>query len=415
MVPRTMSAAVVFIGTIARRVKAPIVFVLAAALLLTGVPATAVAVVRPSDRVGDVAVGSGSLAAKAPDVDMAAGALVASDGRFLWSREADDERAMASITKIMTAVVVLERLSLSDTLTVPQSALEIGESDANLRAGEKLTVRQALEAMLVKSGNDAALALALRTSKNENAFVALMNKKAAALGMTHTKFANSYGLDEPGHYSTAADLAVLGRYAMANPTFRNIVRKEATAIGQESSRRRLETSNFLLGRYRGANGIKTGWTNDAGYSVVASANRGGEQLVAVVLGTGSESARFAAASELLDWGFLHVRRESLVASGSVLGQAQVTDYDDRFVPVLASQGSTPTVFDLDGSVRTTVRFDRRIKAPVVRGERLGVLVATQGDRLVASVPLVAGASVPAPGLFERISIGLHRWWSRIFG
>jgi D-alanyl-D-alanine carboxypeptidase (penicillin-binding protein 5/6) len=242
-----------------------------------------------------------------------------------------------------------------------------------------------------------------------------MNKKAAALGMTHTKFANSYGLDEPGHYSTAADLAVLGRYAMANPTFRNIVRKEATAIGQGSGRRRLETSNYLLGRYRGANGIKTGWTNDAGYSVVASANRGGEQLVAVVLGTRSESARFAAASKLLDWGFSHVRRESLVASGSVLGRAQVTDYDDRFVPVLASQGSTPTIFDLDGTVRTTVRFDRRIKAPVVRGARLGVLVATQGDRLVASVPLVAGASVPAPGFFERISIGLHRWWSRIVG
>ena len=200
----------------------------------------------------------------------------------------------------------------------------------------------------MKSGNDAALALALRTSGSENDFVKLMNRKAAALGMTGTKFANSYGLDEPGQYSSAADVATLASYAMTYPAIRDIVRKRTAVIGRGEDRRRLKATNLLLGTYRGANGIKTGWTNDAGYSVVASAKRGGQQIVAVVLGSDSDQERFAEAAELLDWGFARYRLRSVVTSGSIVGRAQVSDYDDRYVPVLAAGSATPAVFSLDG-------------------------------------------------------------------
>ncbi len=382
-------------------------------LALACYPTGALGAVRPSDRIGDRAVGSGALRASAPNVRMQAGTLVTEDGRVLWSREPADKRAMASITKIMTAIIVLDRLSLDDTLTVPPDAVGVGESGANLRRGEELTVRDALEALLVKSANDAAVALAVRVSGNENAFVALMNKRARELGLTRTRYANSYGLDEPGHYSTAQDIATLSRYAMTYPAFRDLVRRRAVVIARGSESRRLESSNLLLGRYRGANGIKTGWTSDAGYSVVASARRAGEELVAVVLGTDSESERFDDAARMLDWGFSHYRPMRIATAGSVVGTATVTDYDDRFVPVLAAQDATRTIFDLDGEVRAQALYDRQLKAPVAKGQPLGVLVFTQGGRLVTSVPLVAGASVRAPGFVERIRIALGRWWRSI--
>ncbi len=386
---------------------------LASAAICTPLPARAE--VLPADVVSERKVGTGSLAQLAPDVNIPAGALVTSDGRVLWSRDASDRRAIASVTKLMTAIVVLDRLSLDDTLRVPSSAMEIGESEAGLRAGETLTVREALDAALVKSGNEAALALALRTSKNENAFVSMMNQKAAELGLNDTKFANSYGLDEPGHYSTAADLATLARYAMTYRAIREIVRKRTAVIGQGADRHTLETTNKLLGTYRGANGIKTGWTSDAGYNVIASARRGREELIAVVLGAHSERERFDTAAALLDWGFARYRSRSLIATGTVVGRARVTDFDDRSVPVVASQAATAPVFTVDGPVEATARYNSRIEAPVSRDETLGVLVFTQGGRMVATVPLVAGASVEAPGFFERIRIDVGRWWRSIFG
>ena len=378
-------------------------------------PEPATARVLPSDRVGDTQVLEGSLSGVAPDVNMIAGVLVAPDGRTLWSREATATRAIASITKVMTAVVVLDQLSLEDTLRVPQEALEIGESDSGLRVGERLTVKEALEAMLVKSGNDAALALAIRVAGNEKDFVKLMNEKAADLGLEDTAFANSYGLDEPGQRSSAADVAVLSRYAMTYPAFRVMVRKQSAVIGDGERRRELESTNVLLDEYRGADGIKTGWTNDAGYSLVASANRKSGRLFAVVLGADSESARFVAARKLLDWGFSRYRPRSAVTSGSVVGRVKIADYDDRFVPVLAARGATPTVCDLDGELVRTARYRRRMNAPVSRDETVGVLLVTQGDRLVATVPLVAGASIEAPSAVERIRIQLRRWWNGLFG
>ncbi len=411
---RRMRAFTAFIGILRRGVKYFPGLLLTWALASACIPAAAAADVRASDIIADRRVGEGTLARRAPDVDMRAGVLVAPDGRVLWSREATDTRAIASITKLMTAMVVLDRLALDETLGVPGSATELGQAGAGLRAGQRITVREALEAALVKSGNDAALALAVRVSKNENEFVKLMNRKAAALGLTGTRFANSYGLDEPGHYSTASDVATLARYAMTYPDIREFVRKRAVIIGRGSDGRRLEATNRLLGTYRGADGVKTGWTSDAGYSVVASARRGGGRFVAVILGADSEQGRFEDAARLLDWGFSRYGARSVIASGSVVGQAEVTDYDDVYVPVMTSRAATPAVFDLDGPIKTTARYDRRIEAPVSRDETLGALLFTQNDRLVASVPLVAGASVERPGFFERVRIDFRRWWRSMF-
>lgn len=349
-----------------------------------------------------------------PDVGMKAGALVTEDGRVLWSRRAEDRRAMASITKVMTAVIALESGDVDDPVTVPADATSVGESTSFLRAGERLALGDLLEALLVKSGNDAAVAIAKHVSRDEDRFVDLMNEKAKALGMTRTHFTNAHGLDEKDHYSTATDLAVLARYAMRKPELREVVGEKTARLGAGKRVESLASTNLLLGNYDGANGIKTGWTNDAGYCVVGSARRDGVELYAVVLGTNSEMARFKDARELLDWGFAHYRLQRLSSAGTVMGESVVSDYLDMTVPAAASRDSTVAIFGLGGSIRRTVTL-AKVKAPLKVGDKVGVATFTQAGKIVETVPLVATQEVPAPNPFERAGIALVRGWRRVFG
>lgn len=352
--------------------------------------------------------------ASLPDVVMAAGALVDSDGRVLWSRNADEQRAMASITKIMTAAVALEIAPLDKVVTVPELSTQVGESSAGLRKGEQLSLHDLLAAMLVKSGNDAALAIAVGLAGSEDAFVKLMNDKASALGLQHTHFANVHGLDEEGHYSTAADLAVLARYAMGNPEFRQIVSMPSITIGTGADQETLKSTNLLLGNYAGAIGIKTGHTNDAGYSLVGAAERDGITLYAVVLGTGSDLKRFQMATALLEWGFIHYRPQKLADEGTVLARSTVLDYLDVSVPAAVSADTTIAVLDADGPITRSVTVSP-VSAPVKKGDRVGVVSFTQAGKLVATVPLVATVDVARPNGLERVWIAVVRAWRAVFG
>ncbi len=394
------------------------------ALLATGAAAVAMlagpladrapAEPRPSDRVGQATAGKQRLRLSAlPDVDMRAGILVDSQGRILWARSANAKRPMASITKIMTAVVVLDEGKLDRKVTVPPIALTVGESAAELRAGEKVTIRRLLEDLLVKSGNDAATALAVTTAGSEKAFVAKMNRKAKELGLNDTAFKNAHGLDERGHYTSARDIEVLSRYAMRNPEFRRVVGIEYIRIG--AAKHRVHNSNLLIGTYSGATGVKTGWTNGAGYSVAAAARRGSEELYAVVLGTPSEAARFAEARALLDWGFAHYRRQQLATSGTVVATPAVRDYLDVSIPAAVSQDASASVIDVQGAIKRKVSVESSLVAPVKAGQRIGSVVFTQGGRTVATVPVVATRSVRAPTLLERAGIQIARVWQGIFG
>lgn len=389
-----------------------LVTALAVGLLTPGV---ALGVPKPSDLVDGATVAQRGIGVSAlPDVTMKEGLLVDGDGRVLWSRNADQQRAMASITKIMTAVVALERADLNSLVTIPKVSTQVGESTSNLRTGERLPLQQVLEALLVKSGNDAAIAITLHVSGSQGAFVKLMNEKAAQLGMTHTHFANPHGLDEPGHYTTASDLSVLARYAMSKPEFRRIVGLKSVTIGSGAQKETLTSTNVLLGNYLGANGIKTGFTNEAGYSVIESAQRDGVWLIAVVLGTSSELQRFRDARDLLDWGFAHYRPQTLATSGTVVAQALVSDYLDVRVDAKVAKDVTIAVLDINGPITRTVTV-APVKAPVHVGEDIGAATFTQKGRLIASIPLVATSDVGRPNLFERVWIGLVRGWRAIFG
>jgi len=372
------------------------------------------AAVLGADTIDGTPVASlGTARQAAPDVAMRAGLLVDGEGRVLWARSADSQRAMASITKIMTAVVALENSRLTDTVLVPASATRVGESTSFLRAGDKLSMNEMLEALLVKSGNDAAVTIALHVSGSDEAFVAKMNAKAAELGLAGTHFVNSHGLDAKDHRTSARDLGVLARYAMSKPAFRSIVGMKAVTIGLGGRKETLPNTNILIGNYAGISGIKTGYTSDAGYCVINSASRNGVELYAVVLGTASEAARFRDSRDLLDWGFAHYRPQSLATSGTVLAEAPVADYLDVLVPAVVSQNTTVAVLDMNGPITRTVTVSA-VAAPVKAGQRVGVAKFTQGGRLIATLPLVSTVDVGKPNPFHRVWIAIVRAWRAVF-
>ena len=384
-------------------------------LLALLVPAAAVAANRSPDLVDGRAASKLSVTASAlPDVAMRAGALVDGDGRVLWSRRETERRSMASITKVMTAVVALEHGDLNSTVTIPQASGQVGESTAFLRPGEKLPMDQVLEALLVKSGNDAAVAIARSVAGSDEAFVKLMNEKAVELGLKDTHFTNSHGLDERGHYTSAADLAVLGRYAMTKPKFREIVKMKSVVIGSGRRKETLQSTDLLIGNYAGAIGIKTGFTDTAGYSVLSAAERDGLTLYAVVLGTTSELQRFREARELLDWGFAHYRPQQLAVAGTVVAEAPVSDYLDLRVPAAISRDETVSVLDVSGPITRTVTVSS-LPAPIKQGQTVGVATFTQAGKMIARVPLVATREVKRPNPLERLWIGTVRAWRRVFG
>jgi len=228
----------------------------------------------------------------------------AETGEILWQRNPDLRCYPASLTKIMTAVLVLERGNLEDWVTVPKEAAFTGESSMALKEGERVQLKDLLNAILVRSANDACVAAAIHLAGSVEKFVEWMNEKAKELGMTNTHFVNPHGLHHPQHFTTARDLLTLTRYALQNPTFRSIVsqREIIVAPTNKSALRRYRNRNKLLELYPGCDGVKTGYTIPAGKCLVASATRNGWQLIAIVLGS---QDHFADCATLLDYGSIN--------------------------------------------------------------------------------------------------------------
>lgn len=395
-----------------QRMLRPLIIALLSVAVAVSSPLTAVAV----ETIGGVAIADDpARAAAAPAVPMPAGVLRTTDGRTLWEREPHEQRAMASITKIMTALVVLDEADPTETVVVSPAAAAVKESGVDLVAGERFTVQQLLEATLVPSANDAAFALAEHVAGSEAAFVELMNKKAAELGLGETHYSNPHGLDEPGHYTCAGDIATLTTVAMADPRFSAIVSKPSISWTSGGVTKVHESSNKLLGAYDGMLGGKTGWTNDAGYSVVLTARRGEIGLVAVVLGGTSENDRFVQARSLFDWGFTHYAMTEVASEDTTAGLVPVTDYLDRTVAATVASDAVVPVFDLDGEVTSRLDLVSEIDAPVEAGDRLGTLTVVQGTRLLAQVPVVAAEDVAEPDAMDAIGIWFTRVWRTMFG
>lgn len=262
---------------------------------------------------------AGLVVPSSPQVSAASWILYDADADVVLSgSDPDGQRPMASTTKIMTALLAMKYGDLDETVEVSQRAADVGEAEVGLVAGEKLQMRHLVKALVVRSANDASMAVAEHIGGSVEGFVEMMNAEAKAMGLENTHFANPHGLDMENHYSSPRDLLEMGLAAMSYPEFREMATTVESDFpnAPDGTRRSLSSTNLLLERYPGTIGVKTGYTGRAGLVFVSGAVRDGRTLFAVVMGSEGERAHFADAETLLDWGFERFRSVAIVAAGN---------------------------------------------------------------------------------------------------
>ena len=336
-----------------------------------------------------------------PRIDSPAAIVVNQDtGRVLYEWDAYEQRRMASTTKIMTAILVLENMDLSTNITVSKKAAETIEPKYWLREGDVLTTEDFLYALMLRSANSAAVVLAEGCAGSVEAFAEMMNAKAAELGMKDTHFVNPNGLDAEGHYSTPADMATLARYAMQNEKFREIVQTEeyTVQLPGRSSTLTFTNTNKLLTRDSWVTGIKTGLTPKAEQCLVASATRDGVSVISVVLGQPVSSLCFDESETLLDYGLDQYKHVTLMESGTAVAEATVPYRLDGVVQLVAESTLEMDLYK-DDTVTAAVVIDRPLVLPVAAGDPFGRVTLTVEGEVVGEVDLVATAS------YDEITLG----------
>ena len=365
-------------------------------------------------------VAAGSSAAQTIETQAREAILIdATTGSVLFERRADERMPTASMSKIMTMYMVFEaiqedRLSLDDYLEVSERAWRMGGSRMFVEVGDQVRVEDLIRGVIVQSGNDASVVLAEALAGTEEEFARQMTQRAQDLGMTGSRFANATGWPNPDHYSTARDLATLAQNLIETfPEFYHYYSERSFQYGVGLDGEPMEPQlnrNPLLGRLDGADGLKTGHTEEAGYGLTASAVRGDRRLVLVVNGLSSTRARSEEAARLLEWGFREFESTSLFRGGEVIETAQVWMGEHETVPLVLTQDLDITLrrAALD-DLRVVVRVDEPVPAPIVAGERPGnaTLVITAPGTPTREVPLVAGAAIEEANFFGRIAGALE--------
>ena len=325
----------------------------------------------------------------------------ATTNRVLYEKSADERSLIASTTKIMTALVVCEQCNVLDRFRIPKEAVGIEGSSMYLQEGEVLTVQELLYGLMLHSGNDAAVALAIYCGGTVEGFAQLMNDKAHRLGLTGTHFENPNGLDSPGHYSTARDLAVLAAYAMRNPIFSKIVSTKTVTVGD----RTLRNHNKLLWRLEGADGVKTGFTVAAGRILVSSATRSGRRLVAVTINAPDD---WRDHEKLLNDGFERYHIQKIVSEADILGEVEVAAGDAGMVQLQAvneffyalAEGENPQII---------LQEPAFVYAPVAKGQSAGFAYVCLDDQVIGKISLIYAETV------EQTKEPKQTLWQRLFG
>ncbi len=335
-------------------------------------------------------------AATPPPAVSAPSALVveASTADVAYSKAAGRRREVASTTKLMTALLTLERTRPSTVYRAVRYRALPAESKINLRPGEKMTVADLLRGMLIESANDAAATLAARVGGSEANFVTAMNVRAQQLGLKDTHYANPIGLDAPGNYSSARDLVRLTLRLRAFAFFRRTVAREQVTLRSGDRPRTLENRNGLV-RLPQVNGVKTGHTQQAGYVLVGSGRKSGITLISVVLGAPSVAARESDTRRLLAWAFGRYRSVRAVAPGEVLARAPIRYRRGAELDLIAGDSSRRFVVRKGQALRRCgVAAPSEVAGPIRRGQALGKVRICRGAKKIATLPLVASADVP---------------------
>lgn len=305
--------------------------------------------------------------------------LDAATDRVLYACRPDDRSLIASTTKIMTGLLVAEQCNPEDRVSVPKEAVGTEGSSLYLKEGEVLTVRTLLYGLMLHSGNDAAVTLAMYCAGSVPAFVEQMNRRARELGLTNTHFANPHGLDAEDHYSTARDLARLAACAMDNPLLRQVVSTRSVTLEGRS----LTNHNKLLWRYDGAVGVKTGYTKSAGRILVSAAERDGRRLIAVTI---HDSNDWKDHARLLDYGFSAYAFRTLFAGGQVLGSVPVIGGAESRADVVALENLEYPLAEQEQAI-LRLNLPEFVYAPVLAGDRAGTVSVLVDGAELACVPV----------------------------
>ena len=326
--------------------------------------------------------------------------LDAVSGRELFVRNPDERSLIASTTKIMTALIVCEQCNVLDRMRIPKEAVGIEGSSMYLKEGEVLTLQELLYGLMLSSGNDAAVALAIYCGGTVEGFAELMNDKARNLGLTGTHFENPNGLDSPGHYSTARDLAKLAAYAMKNPIFYKTVSAKSVRIGE----RCLTNHNKLLWNLEGADGVKTGFTKAAGRILVSSATRQGRRIIGVTIDAPDDWNDHC---QLLNEGFARYQDRQIVQAGQRVSVLEVLGGDARRIEVLAAEDFSYALA-AEECPQLVLPGPGFVYAPAVEGAEAGFAYVLITGTVIGKVPVVYGATV------EQEAEEQKGFWQKLF-
>jgi len=349
--------------------------------------------------------------APAPDVPAEASIVVdAESGAVIAAEDPGERRPIASTTKLMTALLTLERADPADVFAAAGYDAAPIESQIGLTEGERLTVRDLLVALLLESANDAAVTLAAGVEGSVGGFVVEMNERAEKLGLDGTSYANPIGFDDPANYSTAGDLAELARRLMQEERFRDIVEQPRLPLRSGDVPRVVENRNDLVGEAPLVDGVKTGHTLGAGHVLVGSAADEDHRVISVVLGAPSEAARDEATLDLLRYGLDQLVDRRAVSAGETLARAAVAHEAAEPVALAAARPATVTMIRGE-RVKTRVDAPEVLEGPLPAGERVGSVRVLLRGEVAGRVPLVTADAVPAPGALRRVGDALedHPW------
>ncbi len=331
--------------------------------------------------------------------------------RLLYSKNAHVRRPIASTTKIMTAIVALENGNLDDEVEISGRAAQTGGSGINLKAGEKHSLRVLLYGLLVRSGNDAAVAIAEHIGGSVEGFADMMNEKARLLGAGNSRFVTPHGLDRSGQYSTAYDLALITRYALNNMVFADIVSTKQIKLGS----REWFNTNEMLRLYPGADGVKTGYTGKAGRCLVTSATRSGMKLISVVLYCGNKTQRTISSKKILDYVFDNYRVYKIADRGHAVADLPVARGKVAYVKAVTDECiRLPLTLEEYKQMETVCHMPGRIEAPVYGGMDVGTLSVVLDEKVIAQSKLKASVNVIRKRYHDYL-LDVLKSWLGIFG
>lgn len=325
--------------------------------------------------------------------------------QIIWGKNEMEKRAMASTTKIMTAIVVLEDANLDDVVTISKKAAGTGGSRLKIRAEDKITVRDLLYGLMLRSGNDAAVALAEHVGESVEGFAGLMNKKAEQIGLKNTHFVTPHGLDDENHYTTAYELAILTDYALENSTFKKIVNTKSTQIRINENPMNIYNTNELLGVLPGVDGIKTGFTNNAGRCLVTSCTREKNQIITVVLGCDTKKQRTSDSTKLIEYAYKNYKRidiEQMVKkefeNWKQINENRIYINKAKNKKMELELGSIekkviPIKNDKQKDINFEINVIYNFEAPVEKNSKIGNIVIKNKDSVIEIVDIICANNI----------------------